>query len=217
MHADDALNWIRSHLFASADVKRRTAEGCAREIAGAAELIASSLKQGGKILLCGNGGSAADCQHMAAEFVSRLSRERERPPMAAIALSGNAAFLTAHSNDAGFEGVFSRQVQALGSAGDILIAISTSGASLNVVEAVRQARRAGLKVVALTGEAGILAGLADVAIRIPSPSTQHIQEAHLAVEHILCHLVEEELFADSRPEQPAGGEAGGRRRGLPPL
>lgn len=188
------LEEIRNYLLASGEIQRQMSETCIEDISRAATLIAGCLHNGGKVLLCGNGGSAADCQHMASELVSRLTAEFERPGLAAIALTTDTSFLTAHSNDVGFEGVFARQVQALGKAVDVLLGISTSGGSPNVLEAVRMAREVGMKVVALTGRDGALAGLADAAIRVPSASTQHIQEAHLAVEHILCHLIERELF-----------------------
>jgi D-sedoheptulose 7-phosphate isomerase len=147
-----------------------------------------------KVLLCGNGGSAADCQHMAAEFVSRLTKEFERPGLPAIALTTDTSFLTAFANDCGFEGIFERQVQALGKPVDALIGISTSGNSPNVILAVEAARAASMRTIVLTGSNGRLAGIAHVAIAIPSTNTQYIQEAHLAVEHILCELVEQALF-----------------------
>lgn len=185
-----AKDVIREHLRRSADVKLRTAESCADDIERAATLIANAFKAGGKLLICGNGGSAADAQHMAAELVSRLTLDFERPGLPAIALTTDSSILTAYANDFDFEGVFARQVQALGRAGDVLIGISTSGSSRNIVSAVQQARSAGLQVVTLTGQRGSLPDLADVAVRVPEASTAHIQEAHLAIEHLICHLVE---------------------------
>jgi len=184
----------RDYLRTSADIKRRTAEACEDAILAAAELIAQTFRAGAKLLLCGNGGSAADCQHMATEFVSRLTKDFERPGLPAIALTTDTSFLTAFANDCGFDGVFERQVQALGRPGDVLIGISTSGNSPNVVRAVRRARSDGLRSVVLTGAQGQLASLADVAISIPCTDTQHIQEAHLAIEHLICWLVERDLF-----------------------
>jgi len=181
-------------LKKSAEVKLRVAESCGREILLAADMISDCFRTGGKLLLCGNGGSAADCQHMAAEFVSRLSSEFERPGLPAIALTTDSSFLTAYANDSGFEGVFERQVQALGKSEDVLIAISTSGNSKNVVRAVERASEMGLKSIGLLGSEGRLSGQCDVAIAVPDPSTQHIQEAHLAIEHVLCELVEIQLF-----------------------
>src|SRR5437867_1431067 len=186
---------VRAYLRESADTKRRSAEACDESIVAAADLVAQAFRGGGKVLLCGNGGSAADCQHMATEFVSRLTKSFDRPGLPAIALTTDTSFLTAFANDCGFDGVFERQVQALGRPGDVLIAISTSGNSPNVVRAVRWARAAGLRSVVLTGAQGHLAGLADVAISVPSMDNQHIQETHLAIEHLICWLVERDLFA----------------------
>src|SRR5437870_10384753 len=185
----------RAYLRESADIKRRTGEECEDAILAAADLIAQSFRAGGKVLLCGNGGSAADCQHMATEFVSRLTKSFERPGLPAIALTTDTSFLTAFANDCGYDGVFERQVQALGRPGDVLIGISTSGNSPNVVRAVRYARTVGLRSVVLTGVGGQLRGMADVVISVPSKDTQHIQEVHLAVEHLICWLVERALFS----------------------
>ena len=185
---------VRAHLTSSADIKKRVAEECTAAIVQAAELIAKSVAGGGKILLCGNGGSAADCQHMAAEFVSRLTIDFVRPGIAAIALTTDTSFLTAFTNDVHFDGVFARQVETLGRPGDVLIGISTSGGSRNVVRAVESARAGGLSVVILAGEGGPLAAMADVAICVPSRVTQYIQESHLAIEHIICHLVERQVY-----------------------
>lgn len=195
---------VRAHLLESADIKRQVAEQCEHAVFGAARLIAETFRSGGKVLLCGNGGSAADCQHMATEFVSRLTKEFERPGLPALALTTDTSFLTAYANDVGFEGVFARQVQALGKPGDLLIGISTSGNSLNVVRAVEAAQAAGMRTVVLTGKDGRLAAMADVTIAVPSAQTHYIQEAHLAVEHILCDLVERELFG--RPRVAGRGE-----------
>jgi len=194
----DSVASVQAHLRASAEVKQNAADKCAEAVVHAAEQIAEALRRGGKILICGNGGSAADCQHMAAEFVCQLSTEFARPGIAAIALTTDSSFLTAYANDIGFEGVFARQVDALGSPGDVLIGISTSGQSRNVVLAVERARARGLYVVVLCGTAGVLPTLADTAIQVPSQSTQHIQESHLAIEHIICHLVEQELYGHAR-------------------
>src|SRR5215510_15786464 len=130
--ADKLLQKIEAHLLQSAEIKRQTAVSCAESIARAAEVIAGAFLSSRKLLLCGNGGSAADCQHMAAEFVSRLSKNFERRALPAIALTTDTSFLTAFSNDCGFEGVFARQIEALGCAGDVLLGISTSGNSPNL-------------------------------------------------------------------------------------
>lgn len=182
------------HLYKSAELKRRVAEECLESIIEAARLMIDSLASGGKLLLCGNGGSAADCQHIAAELVSILSKDFERPAIAAIALTTDSSILTAYANDFGFEGVFSRQVQALGRPGDVLIGISTSGSSKNVLLAIEAARDRGMKVVGLTGPGGEMQALTDAAIRVPSDSTPHIQEAHITIGHILCMLIERNLF-----------------------
>lgn len=134
---------IRDHLLRSAEVKRLTAEACAAEIRKAVMLLVDCLRGGGKILLCGNGGSAADCQHIAAEFTNVLRQDFIRPALAAIALITDTSFLTAHANDFGFEGVFARQVEALGRPGDVMIGISTSGNSANVLQAISRAQQRG--------------------------------------------------------------------------
>src|SRR5262245_7713664 len=192
----DNLQRIATYSLHSAEIKRQTAAICVESIAKAADLIAGSFLVGGKLLLCGNGGSAADCQHMAAEFVSRLSKNFERRALPAIALTTDTSFLTAFSNDCGFEGVFARQIEALGCAGDILLGISTSGNSPNLIRAVEVAKKMTMRTIALTGNGGRLAAIAELVIAVPSSDTQYIQEAHLAVEHIVCELVEVILFRD---------------------
>lgn len=193
---------VRAHLCATAEVQRRTAALCAGDVVRAAELVAEAISAGGKVLICGNGGSAADSQHLAAEFVSRLTVDFPRPGIPAIALTTDTSFLTAYANDIDFDGTFARQVETLGNPGDVLIGISTSGRSRNVLRAVAQARRRGLVVVALTGDAGMNGEVADVVIRVASPDTQNIQESHIAIEHILCHLVERYLYGQSSDERP---------------
>lgn len=177
---------------------------CAPAILCAADLITESLRNGGKLLLCGNGGSAADCQHLATEFTCRLSADFIRPALPALALTTDTSFLTAYTNDFDFEGIFARQVQAFGKPGDALLGISTSGGSGNVVKAVQAARSLGMKTIVLTGNRGALRDLADVAVCVPSACTAHIQETHLAIEHIVCHLVERALYAQETDSQTAG-------------
>ena len=189
-------NRVRAHLIESAEVKRQIVETCVDSILAAANLIADTFRSGGKVLLCGNGGSAADCQHMAAEFVNRLTMDFERPGLPAVALTTDTSFLTAFANDCGFEGVFERQVQTLGKPGDVLISISTSGNSTNVIRAVEAARTANMHTIVLTGSGGCLTGMTNIAISVPSTNTQYIQEAHVAIEHILCGLVECHLFGE---------------------
>ena len=172
----------REHLLRSIAVKQAVAENCAADIARAAQILTECLQEGGKILLCGNGGSAADCQHIAAELVSALSRHFVRPGLAAIALTTDTSFITANANDFGFEGIFERQVQALGREGDTVIGISTSGNSPNVLCALKYARENGIKTIALTGKNGEQAAeLADAAIKVPSTDTQMIQESHISI------------------------------------
>ena len=185
---------IRDYLNGSAGLLSRVAGACGEDIDRAAAVIVDAFRGGGKLLLCGNGGSAADCQHMAAELVSRFSATIDRPPLPAIALTTDTSILTAYANDCGYEGVFARQVRAHGRRGDALLAVSTSGNSANVIAAARTARELGMAVIALTGAQGALHSHSDVLIAIPSSDTQHIQEAHLAVEHLLCTLIENALY-----------------------
>lgn len=169
-------------------------------IVEAARAIADAFRSGGKLLLCGNGGSAADCQHMAAEFTNVLDKKFVRGPLPAIALTTDTSFLTAFVNDfKNFEEIFSRQVRGLGKAGDALIGISTSGTSANVIRALEEARQLGMRTIALSGAGGDLERCADIAIAVPSAVTAHIQEAHLAIEHAICDLVEQILFAKDTP------------------
>ena len=193
--ADDIRSRIGQHLREGAEVKRIAAEHCAEPAARALELLVRCFRNRGRLLLCGNGGSAANCQHLAAEFVNVLTHRRPRPALAAIALTTDTSFLTASTNDFGFEQVFARQVEALGCPGDVLLAISTSGKSRNVLQAVDAARKLGLGIVGFTGgTGGDLAGRVDVAIVVPSDDTQHIQETHVALGHALCAEVELALF-----------------------
>ena len=190
-----ATDRITAYLHRSAEVKRAAATACAADVAAGADLLVACYRAGGKVLFCGNGGSAADCQHLAAELVSALNHDRPRAALGAIALTTDTSFLTANANDFGFDHVFERQVEALGRRGDVLVAISTSGNSPNVLRALERARAQGLGTVLLTGRGGGKgAPLADVAVRVPSDETQHIQEVHIAAGHVLCALVEERLF-----------------------
>ncbi|MEI6708715.1 MAG: SIS domain-containing protein [Methylococcales bacterium] len=171
---------------------------CNGVIEAAAELLINTLQQGGKILLCGNGGSAADCQHIAAEFVVRY--EKKRRALAAIALTTDSSILTAHANDFDFETVFSRQVEALGNSNDCLIAISTSGNSNNVLKAAIAARNKGMAVIALTGASGgMIRAQATLTVLVPSRVTARIQEAHILIGHYWCGAVEERLSVSDKP------------------
>lgn len=180
----------------SIQVKEELIKTQVDKIDEAAQLIYSVLKKRGKVILFGNGGSAADSQHIAAELIGRF--KIERPPLKALALTTNTSILTALANDYGFEHTFSRQIQALGEAGDVAIAISTSGNSPNVIAATIKAKEMKISTIGLTGgDGGELSEIVDVAILIPSPSTPRIQEAHIVVGHIICELVES-LFVTSR-------------------
>src|SRR5215831_3433953 len=185
---------IVEHFKLSAELKLRTADLVSDAILDAINLIVKSCRSGNKVLICGNGGSAADAQHIAAEFMNRLRGDFERPGIPAIALTTDTSFLTSYANDIGYEGVFARQVQALGQPDDALIAISTSGNSANVILAVHAAREKGIKTVGLCGEGGTLTTLVDQAVVVPSRDTQHVQETLLTIEHIICAAVEEILF-----------------------
>ena len=188
---------VSEYLLSSANVKRLAAESCAPHVAAAAAIVAACFAAGGKVLICGNGGSAADAQHIAAEFVSTLTMDRLRRALPAVALTTDTSFLTANANDFGFENVFARQVEALGTAGDVLIGISTSGTSTNVVRAFEVAAQRGMRTISFIGAVGrALKPLSDVSVCVPSERTAHIQEGHIAIAHVLCELVERELFPE---------------------
>jgi D-sedoheptulose 7-phosphate isomerase len=188
---------IRQIASESIETKRAFFDTHAEAVARAAEVLTSTARNGSKILICGNGGSAADAQHIAAELVNRLNYDR--PPIAAIALTTDTSILTSVANDASFADLFERQVRALGRAGDAVIAISTSGNSPNVLRAAEAARELGLKVIALAGrDGGKLAPLADVALVVETDSTQRVQETHITIAHILCELIEAGLYPQAR-------------------
>jgi D-sedoheptulose 7-phosphate isomerase len=191
---------VASHFADSAQLKLDAAKLLPESIARGIELMAGSLRAGGKILACGNGGSAADAQHFAAELVNRF--ERERPPLAGLALTTDTSALTSIGNDYSFEQLFEKQLRALGRKGDVLLAISTSGNSANVVAAMRAARELGVGVVALTGNGGgkMAAALApgDVHICVPHKRTMRIQEVHLLALHCLCDGIDTLLFGDKK-------------------
>ena len=187
----------RAYLQTAAALLQQVEAECLDDIAGAAEVLVAAFRAGGKLLICGNGGSAADAQHLATEFVSTLTTDHPRPSIPAIALTTDTSLLTAIANDFGVERMFARQVESLGRAGDVLLGISTSGKSANVLRAAETARERGMAVLALTGDGGGgLAPLADVAVRVPSTVTAHIQECHLAIEQLLASLVQHELYPD---------------------
>lgn len=172
----------------------RWLEGEADLLIQIAHLLAKCFQEGNKVLLFGNGGSAADAQHIAAEFIGKLNRERK--PLPAVALTTDTSALTAISNDYGYEAVFARQLAGLVSTGDVVIGLSTSGRSINVINAMEEAKRLGAVTVAFTGAGGELREAADYALSIPSTNTPRIQEAHTTAGHIICHLVDEIILGD---------------------
>ncbi|MDE2047393.1 MAG: phosphoheptose isomerase [Betaproteobacteria bacterium] len=193
---------IQQHFYDSADLKYQCAEKLSPRIFAGVEAMVAALANGNKILACGNGGSAADAQHFAAELVGRF--ERERPSLAAVSLATDTSLMTAVGNDYSFDQIFSKQVQALGQPGDVLLAISTSGNSPNVVEAVKAAKQREMTVVALTGKGGgklnELLAEEDVHICVPAGRTARIQEVHLLAIHALCDGVDWSLMGDSADE-----------------
>jgi len=201
MDREQAIDVIKSSLREGAELSIVVARDCSTAIFEAADLITTCLRAGGKLLFFGNGGSAADAQHLAAEFVGRFVRERAGLP--AIALTTDSSILTAVGNDYGFDQIFARQVQALGRPGDVAIAISTSGNSPNIIEGVKAARKGYLKTIGLSGkDGGLLATEADVVITIASTSTARIQECHITIGHLFCQLTEEAL---ARGKMEGGG------------
>jgi len=180
---------IQQQFFDSADLKYAAAEVLSKPIADAVSALVGCITGGGKVLACGNGGSAADAQHFAAEFVGRF--ERERPGLAAIALTVDTSILTAVGNDYGYEVIFAKQVEALGAPGDILLAMSTSGNSANVLAAVAAARAKDMTVIALTGkDGGVVGRAAAIHINVASEVTARVQEVHRTLLHVICDIVE---------------------------
>lgn len=184
---------IKEILLESIQVKEELLHNHIAKIIEITEAVLECLKKGGKVILCGNGGSASDSQHIAAELVGRFKKERAALP--AIALTVNTSILTAIANDYGYEFVFARQIEALAQKNDIIIGISTSGKAKNVNLALKQSRKMGLKTIALTGgDGGELAKAADIALLVPSAITARVQEAHICIGHIVCELVEKCAF-----------------------
>lgn len=185
-------NKIRAMADESLDAKRRFFDQSSAEVARAAEMIIAAMRAGGKLLIFGNGGSAADAQHIAAELAFKMGRERQALP--AIALTTDTSLLTAISNDRHFDFIFARQIQAIGREGDVALAISTSGNSPNVIAAVEQSRAMGISTIGLLGATGgKMAALVDLALNVPHSDTPRIQEVHIAISHIICQLIEDEL------------------------
>ena len=187
----DLADRIDAHLRQSAAIKIEAARTCRDTALATAEVIAKSLASGGKVMFCGNGGSAGDSQHIAAEFVATLDHRRPRQGLAALALTTDTSFITAYSNDFGYEGIFARQVETLGKTGDVLVGLSTSGNSANVVKALEAAKEGGINTVAMTGAGGgRMAEIADILITVPSDQTPFIQETHIALGHAITAAVE---------------------------
>ncbi|HXN63983.1 MAG TPA: SIS domain-containing protein [Candidatus Acidoferrales bacterium] len=185
MASEGLRQFLQQNLRDGAEARAKLVDACLPQVVAAAQLIHKALSTGNKLLLFGNGGSAADAQHMAAEFVCRFAGDRQALP--AVALTTNGSALTAIANDYGFEQVFARQIRALGRKRDVAIGISTSGRSRNVIGGIDAARRLGLRTIVLTGAKGArLASQAEIACIVPSAITAHIQEGHIAILHALC-------------------------------
>jgi len=184
---------VKDIIKESIKVKEAVLSNLSKEIKTVSSMIATSLKKGGKLIIFGNGGSAADAQHIAAELVGRFKLERQG--LAAVALTTNTSVITSIANDYGYEEVFSRQIESIASDNDIVVGISTSGNARNVITGLLEAKKLSLKTVALTGSGGgEMAAISNVALVVPSANTARIQEAHIVIGHIICELVEETLF-----------------------
>ena len=187
-------NSIKKQIEDSIKTKEALIKNGLVDIKEAAELLIQSINSSGKILWCGNGGSAADAQHLATELMGGMT-DHDRMPIPSIALTTDSSFITAWTNDTDFDSIFSRQIQGLGNEGDVLIGISTSGNSVNVINAIKQANYKKLKTITLTGKtAGELDGLANITIKVPSTDTQRIQECHIMIGQILCSLIEDSIL-----------------------
>ena len=181
---------IKYQILESAKIKNKIVEDGVEQIEKAAEILINCIKNGGKILWCGNGGSAGDSQHLATELMGGMT-DHDRKPIPSIALTTDSSFLTAWSNDTDFDSIFSRQIQGLGEEGDVLVGISTSGNSKNVINALKQAKYKNLKTISFTGKTGgDIDVIADITIKVPSNNTQRIQESHIMIGQILCSLLE---------------------------
>ena len=190
---------IESHIKRSISAKENVLQNCIPAIALGGQLIASAYREGKKLLCCGNGGSAGDAQHIATEFLIRYTAEHKRPSLPALSLAADSSALTAGANDFGFENVFARQIEGLGQKGDVLLAITTSGNSPNIIEAVKTARQKEMKNILLTGLTGgqvlgMHSDLIDSAVCIPAEETARIQECHIMTGQIFCAVVEKELY-----------------------
>jgi D-sedoheptulose 7-phosphate isomerase len=188
--------FIQDELNASAETKKKILDQCTDRIIKAVDLLIGSLNNGGKIMLCGNGGSASDAQHLATELIIRMNPAIKRPSIPAIALNTDTSMLTAGANDIGYDNVFARAVEGLGRPGDVLIGLSTSGKSESINRALTMARTKGITTIALLGrDGGTTKDLVDLAIIVPSSDTARIQEGHITIGHIICALIEREMYA----------------------
>jgi len=192
----DKNKFLEESLLESAETKHKILKHCKEDILKASDKIIEAYKKGGKVMLCGNGGSAADCQHLATELMIRLCHDVSRPALAAIALTTDTSNLTAGSNDIGYENVFARNVEGLGRKGDVLVGISTSGNSKNIIKAFQKAKEIGIfRLALLGGNGGELKNQSDLNIIVPSQNTQRIQEGHITIGHIICEIVEREIYS----------------------
>lgn len=195
METIKARNFIKESLLESSDVKKKMIDECSSDIEKAVDLLVTSFKAGKKLLLAGNGGSAADCQHIATEFVIRFRADFPRPSIPAFAITTDTSNITAGGNDIGFDNTFARSVEGLGSEGDVLWAISTSGNSENLIRAIHTAKEKKMKVISSLGNGGgKMKNLSDVAMVVPAAGTARVQEGHITIAHIICHLVERNLY-----------------------
>ncbi len=193
------MTFYEDSLRESAEVSLATIDACRDQVAAAIDILVDSTRKGGKVLFCGNGGSAADSQHLATELMIRLSRDLDRPAIGALSLCTDASNMTAGGNDIGFENVFARNVEGLGRAGDSLVAISTSGKSPNILRALEAAGRLGMRTIGLTGgDGGELPARCDCTIVVPSKNTQRIQEMHITIGHIMCESLEQRLYGSEQ-------------------
>lgn len=191
----DKKEFIKESLKESSEIKLKVLESCFDDIIKTGDVIVACIKHGNKLLFCGNGGSAADCQHLATEFMIRLSHDVNRPAIGAIALTTDSSNITAGGNDIGFENIFARNVEGIGNKGDILIGISTSGNSENIIRAMKKAKEKGIITVGFLGKTGgRMKSECDYSVCIPSDNVQRIQESHITVGHILCEITEREIY-----------------------
>jgi D-sedoheptulose 7-phosphate isomerase len=206
MNAEKALSQIQASMKEGAELRLKVAHDCGQGIVAAAGVMVQCLRSGGKLLFFGNGGSAADAQHLAAEFVGRFVLERRGLP--AVALTTDSSILTAVGNDYGFDRIFSRQIESLGAPGDVAVGISSSGNSPNVIAAMKQAAQQNLKTIGLSGrDGGALARCADIPLVVACANTARVQECHIAIGHLICELVENELLVGGMEGKSGKGAA----------